>query len=336
LAEPFIAALESPSQFDRDWPELMDSIRRLKESRMGPAGVPAAAIEEIGDTPLGRGGSSLVRLVRRADGTLSAVKTATTERAAKLIGREAVIHRGLNHPLVIGFRGFHGHKSPVEIETEFAPNGSLADHLPGLKSSVTTSPNRIAKIIVGIVLGMAHVHSRGVIHRDLCPGNILIDWDWNPRIADFGHSISPEFPEPLSVSDPSRTGIWPSVDCHYIAPECYDHDYGPKCDVFSFGLILFELLVGDPGFPRDWKTPEVAKMIAIDEYRPIIPECERVNANARALITACWAQDPDNRPSFKDILGRLEGMDFEVVPGVRGAKIAGLVDEIRKRAGTRP
>jgi serine/threonine protein kinase len=73
--------------------------------------------------------------------------------------------------------------------TEFAGNGSLANHLSPAEYPLSGA-NRITRIIVGIALAMRFLHSRGFIHFDLKPDNILLDWDWNVRIADFGQSIS--------------------------------------------------------------------------------------------------------------------------------------------------
>jgi serine/threonine protein kinase len=71
------------------------------------------------------------------------------------------------------------------------------------------------RIIVGIVLAMSYVHSQKVIHRDLTPENIMLDWKWNVRIADFGRSTSPDKPWISSISDDSGQ-VWPSGDSHYL------------------------------------------------------------------------------------------------------------------------
>jgi serine/threonine protein kinase len=66
-------------------------------------------------------------------------------------------------------------------------------------------PTRIGKIIVGIALAMRYLHGCGIVHRDRRPENVLLDWDWNPRIADFGHSVS------LMLSDQRVSEIWPLI-----------------------------------------------------------------------------------------------------------------------------
>jgi serine/threonine protein kinase len=133
---------------------------------------------------------------------------------------------------------------------------------------------------------MRYLHSCGVWNRDLRPENILLDWDWNVRIADFGHSLSREFLQPLSAA---RGGVWamtPSVNWHYLAPECYRSQYGPRSDVFSFGLILYELVAGRSAFAKGLSDMAVAKLVVVDEFRPEIPDS--VLPAVKQLITDCW------------------------------------------------
>jgi serine/threonine protein kinase len=108
--------------------------------------------------------------------------------------------------------------------------------------------------MTGIALAMRYVHSKGVIHRKLTPENILLDWDWNGRIANFSHSISTT---ELPLSPMTATVRVPPADAHYVFPESYEHIIGPELDVFSFGLILYEL-IGHPVFPKDMLHEGVA------------------------------------------------------------------------------
>jgi serine/threonine protein kinase len=78
------------------------------------------------------------------------------------------------------------------ITTEFATNGSLANHLSESENadfSLSRGPTRIARIIPGIAFAMRYVHSQDVIHGNQTPDNILLDWNWNVRIANFRSSI---------------------------------------------------------------------------------------------------------------------------------------------------
>jgi serine/threonine protein kinase len=310
--------------------DLIASLKRLKSTRTAAR----PAIRRLDESEIGHSLSTLVTLAISPTGALAAVKTPIDPRGAALIQREHNVHRTLNHPLVIGFREFLPRHLP-KIVTEFAGNGSLAGHLPVAmrdRQSGRRGPNRIARIIVGMVLAMRYIHSCGVVHRDLKPANVLLDWDWNVRIADFGHSTLRGTLEPPSLLNSVNSLKGVSVDWHYLAPECYENESGPKCDVFSFGLILYELVVGREVFPKEWPQLRVAKMLVFEKFRPKIPRS--VPPEVRELITDCWAQDPDDRPSFRGIFKWLKLIDFKVTANVNPLKMVRFVKKVKASAVT--
>jgi serine/threonine protein kinase len=154
------------------------------------------------------------------------------------------------------------------------------------------------------------------------PETIFLDWDWTVRIAGFGHSASLDAPLVISPDAPKH-GL--SGDSRYLAPECYDGPCRCASDVFAFGLILFEILAGRPVFPslNRW---QIAFTVAVEGARPEIPES--VLTPARALIEDCWAADPDDRPTFEEIVDWLAEMQFRVTADVNSAKLAEFVKNI--------
>jgi serine/threonine protein kinase len=165
---------------------------------------------------------------------------------------------------------------------------------------------------------MQYLHSRRFIHRDLKPESILLDWDWIVHVGDFSHAVSLD-----ELQQPPSSG---KLNAWYAAPEAHGNVYTSKSDVFSFALILYEILAKKSGFSKDLTAPQVMKKVVIDKMRPEIPDF--VLPNVRRLIIDCWADDPDDRPSFASILDRLKQMKFKIAPKVDSSRVQKFVSEI--------
>jgi aurora kinase len=280
---------------------------------------------------IGKGDFSVVHLAQNRKSTMKrAVKTLRESASTQHFERESSIHKQLNHPLIVGFEQYIPamKQQRAMIVTEFVPNGSLADYFSSgrnSKQTVRANGTRIAMIVVGIVLGMRYLHSRGLIHRDLKPENILIDWDWIVRICDFCRSVLSAPPD----SELDHKQNKPSPDAFYSAPECLDNKPTLESDVFSFGLILYELLTGQPAFAPDLGQYPVMKMILVDRALPDIPEY--IDPEVKLLIKDCLKYKPEKRPSFETILYRLDKIGFQITGGVNSRKVRRFVTAVKDR-----
>jgi serine/threonine protein kinase len=122
------------------------------------------------------------------------------------------------------------------------------------------------------------------------------------------------------------------MDFYYFAPECYDNSYSQRSDSFSFGLILYELLTGQPVFSKEWTLNEIVFKVTMKHELPDIPKF--VLPSARELITECWAEEPDDRLSFDEIVDRLKEIKFKVMRNVNSPKLSAFVKEIEEWEST--
>jgi len=146
-----------------------------------------------------------------------------------------------------------------------------------------------------LLLGMKHLHSLNILHRDLTSKNILLDEYQNLKISDFGLSREVEVEMTLA-------GI---CNPRWRPPEITKGvtTYDGKIDVYCFGLVIFEMVTGKIPFEKLDSVTAAAKA-AYEGQRPFIPiECP---IPVKDLICRCWAQEPEARPSFTDILDQLE------------------------------
>jgi serine/threonine protein kinase len=153
---------------------------------------------------------------------------------------------------------------------------------------------------------MRFMHSRGFIHRDLKPANILLNADCRTLIADFGTSRL------ISVDDTPTTDTGTT---HYAAPERFKEDKANptvESDVFSFGLILYEILAGRAVFHCRLTPFAVIRMHNANE-RPEIPN--HVSASMQDLIKRCWSPNPSDRPSFDSIFDYIVSHEYDIVLG---------------------
>ncbi|RDX62530.1 Serine/threonine-protein kinase HT1, partial [Mucuna pruriens] len=222
--------------------------------------------------------------------------------------QEVMMLATLKHPNIVRFIGACRKPMVWCIVTEYAKGGSVRQFL--MKRQNRSVPLKLAvKQALDVARGMAYVHGLGLIHRDLKSDNLLIFGDKSIKIADFG----------VARIEVQTEGMTPETGTYrWMAPEMIQHrPYTQKVDVYSFGIVLWELITGMLPF-QNMTAVQAAFAVVNKNVRPIIPnDCLPV---LRDIMTRCWDPNPDVRPPFAEIVGMLENAETEIMTTVRKAR----------------
>eukprot|EP00262_Sarcandra_glabra_P019151 TRINITY_DN710_c0_g1_i1.p1 TRINITY_DN710_c0_g1~~TRINITY_DN710_c0_g1_i1.p1 ORF type:complete len:417 (-),score=51.08 TRINITY_DN710_c0_g1_i1:32-1282(-) len=222
--------------------------------------------------------------------------------------QEVMMLATLKHPNVVRFIG--GCRKPMVwcIVTEYAKGGSVRQFLTRRQNR--SVPLKLAvKQALDVARGMAYVHGLGFIHRDLKSDNLLICGDKTIKIADFG----------VARIEVQTEGMTPETGTYrWMAPEMIQHrPYNQKVDVYSFGIVLWELITGLLPF-QNMTAVQAAFAVVNKGFRPVIPsDCLPVLGE---IMTRCWDANPEVRPPFTEVVRMLENAEAEILTTVRKAR----------------
>ncbi|XP_073294859.1 serine/threonine-protein kinase STY46-like isoform X3 [Primulina huaijiensis] len=240
-----------------------------------------------------------------------AIKVLRTECLNEDIQREftqeVFILRKARHKNVVQFIGACTRPPILCIVIEFMPGGSVYDFLHKQKG-VFKLP-ALLKVAIEVSTGMTYLHQNNIIHRDLKAANLLMDENEAVKIADFGIARV----QHQSGIMTAETGTY-----RWMAPEVIEHKpYSHKADVFSFGVVLWELLTGK--LPYANMTPLQAAVCVVQQgLRPAIPR--NTHPLLVELLEKCWQQEPSLRPEFSEITDLLQCMNKKIFEEERATK----------------
>ncbi|GMI10226.1 hypothetical protein TrLO_g15601 [Triparma laevis f. longispina] len=204
------------------------------------------------------------------------------EKDLRDLKEEGTIAAPLKHENICRLLGVCSSPTSHVLVYEYCSNGSLHSLL------TSNNPYEYLALALDVASGMAYLHSRGIIHRDLKSTNVLIDSKSRAKIADFGLSINcNNHGKELTA----ETGTY-----RWMAPEVIRHEtYSSNADVYSFGIVLWQLVARDVPFGN--LTPiQAAFAVAKEDRRPQIPP--HVKPALAQLIKSAWHGDQSCRPSF--------------------------------------
>ena len=208
--------------------------------------------------------------------------------------REIQAQKNLKHRFIIRLLKYKVGRGSLDLLIEYASRGDLFDYINRLSS---VQEIKILEMFYKIVIAIDFIHSNGFIHRDIKPENILIGDDGEPKLADFGSSVSKK------VVRNTFCGTY-----EYMAPEIYMREkQTEKIDIWALGILIFEMMHNVTPF-REKNIYEIKDMIENRE----LPFGSQISSRVRQIVWKILRVDPQLRPSAREILMFPE---FNVISG---------------------
>ncbi|KAJ9581668.1 hypothetical protein L9F63_023155, partial [Diploptera punctata] len=248
----------------------------------------------------------------RDGATVVAVKTlkenASEKERSDLVQELQVMKMLDPHPNVVRLLGCCTEKDPLFVIMEYVPHGKLQSFLRNSRAerfygnlhgpSNTLTSRDLTSFVYQVARGMEFLSNKGIIHRDLAARNVLVGENHICKVADFG------FARDIISSHVYERKSEGRLPIRWMAPESlYDNIFSVKSDVWSFGVLIWEIVtLGSTPYPG-LAAADVMKRVR-DGFRLDKPEhCRRELYN---IMYYCWDKDPKERPSFNELVKLLE------------------------------
>ncbi|CAL1396621.1 unnamed protein product [Linum trigynum] len=244
------------------------------------------------------------------DGMITVAEAASLRASFR---QEVAVWHKLDHPNVTKFVGASMGTSDLKVANkqsdghtaraccvvvEYLPGGTLKQYL--IRNRRKKLPYKVViQLALDLSRGLSYLHSKKIVHRDVKSENMLLDGQRNLKIADFGVAR-------VEAQNPSdMTGETGTLG--YMAPEVLDgKPYNRRCDVYSFGICLWEIYCCDMPYP-DLSFADVTSAVVRNNLRPEIPRC--CPSSLANIMKKCWDGHAEKRPEMAEVVKMLEVID---------------------------
>ncbi|XP_022807707.1 fibroblast growth factor receptor 2-like isoform X2 [Stylophora pistillata] len=254
----------------------------------------------------------------RAEKTLVAVKllkeNASESERKDLLSELELMKKLKPHPYVIRLLGCVTKSEPLLVLIEYVPFGDLLGYLrksrglndsyykdPDIKPQTNLTSQQLMKFAWQIADGMSYLSSIPVIHRDLAARNVLVGEEETCKVTDFGMARDVQEDNIYERKTRGRLPVkWTAVEALLYGK------YSTKSDVWSYGVLLYEIFtVGGSPYPR-MDGRKIANLLQ-EGYR--MPKPLHVDDKLYDIMTKCWKDDPNLRPSFENLRNELKEVE---------------------------
>lgn len=216
------------------------------------------------------------------------------ERLARF-EREAKLLAALNHPHVAAVYGLHHDQGVHFLALELMRGRSLREEI-----SRGLAPERVVPLAIEIADGLAAAHRQHVTHRDLKPDNVMLDSDGRAKVLDFGlarlggPASRPDASTVLGEPTTTRAGTILGTVAYMSPEQAQGKPVDPRSDVFSFGILLYEMATGRRPFEGD-NNLSILTSILRDEPKPVSVVSPGAPRELERIIRRCLEKDPAAR-----------------------------------------
>ena len=296
-APPILLLVETQQEMNR-W---LTAIRSVSSPMMKGLSMSDFKIISV----LGRGFYGKVMLVQKNDtGELYAVKSVRKSRLAEtgkanIVLAERNIMMKTHHPFIVNLCFAFQTPTKFYLGLEYAPGGELFYHMDRL-GVIQIDDARL--YIAEIGLALSHLHSIGIVYRDLKPENVLLDKLGHVKLTDFGLSKD-------LVGD-GKTATFCGTS-EYLAPEVVmQMPYSYPIDIWALGILCYEMILGATPFYDENKAKLFSNIVSAQPYFP--PQLDRRIAD---FISKLLCKNPEERPTFEDMKSHpfFEGFNWDKV-----------------------
>jgi len=253
---------------------------------------------------LGRGNFGIVNKAKW-EGKIVAVKRFPNISNVKEFLKEAEIMTSFTHENLLSLYAVVTISNPILIVIEFVERGSLKDYFATREGQQETL-DVLVDISAQVANGMSYLETKNLIHRDLAARNVLLTTSKKAKISDFGltRALLPIVEDSKMYYLSGANGIFP---IRWTAPEAAETGrFTTKSDVWSFGVLLFEIVTHGQEPYSDLESDEIIRKLQQGYRLPCPKKCPDYLYD---IMKSCWHKNKESRPTFMEISNQLKNPD---------------------------